>query len=145
MIEADRKALIEAARPKITIDLSGLDKIRRDALTTRDSLLIGEEADYEEAPVAALPPAEEPAEDEAPAPAVLPSEEAETDDLRALLAGQDAGDIIRENYLMPSLAADAINEAMMDEIGDTVLISEGDTLILVEDYIEDIRQYLGGT
>jgi hypothetical protein len=46
---------------------------------------------------------------------------------------------------MPSLAADAINEAMMDEIGDTVLISEGDTLILVEDYIEDIRQYLGGT
>ena len=155
VIEEEMKALIEAARPKITIDLSGLDKIRRDALTTRDSLLIGDEADYEEAPVAALPPAEEPAEDEAPAPAVLPSEEAETNDgpldrvqkeiLRALLAGQDAGDIIRENYLMPSLAADAINEAMMDEIGDTVLISEGDTLILVEDYIEDIRQYLGGT
>ena len=40
VIEADRKAVLEAARPKITIDLSGLEKIRRDALITQDSLLI---------------------------------------------------------------------------------------------------------
>jgi hypothetical protein len=43
VIEADRKAQEEAARPKITIDLSGLDQIRRDALVTRDSLLTADE------------------------------------------------------------------------------------------------------
>ena len=43
VIEADREAAAEAAKPRITIDLSGLDKIRRDAQITRDSLLTEEE------------------------------------------------------------------------------------------------------
>ena len=43
VIEADRAAAVEAAKPKITIDLSGLDKIRRDAQITRDSLLTEDE------------------------------------------------------------------------------------------------------
>ena len=46
-LEADEKARIEAekkaALDRIRIDLSGLDKIRRDALITRDSLLTEEE------------------------------------------------------------------------------------------------------
>ncbi|MBP5291091.1 MAG: TerB N-terminal domain-containing protein, partial [Lachnospiraceae bacterium] len=42
-IEDDRRASEEAAKPKITIDMSGLDKIRRDAIATRDSLLTEEE------------------------------------------------------------------------------------------------------
>ena len=42
-IEKDKKAVIEAARPKITLDLGGLDRIRRDALTTQNSLLTEEE------------------------------------------------------------------------------------------------------
>ena len=45
--EADRKAVIEASRPKITIDLSGLDQIRKDALSTQNSLLTEEEAQAE--------------------------------------------------------------------------------------------------
>ena len=45
VIEADRQAEIEAARPKITIDLSHLEQIREDALITRDSLLTEEELD----------------------------------------------------------------------------------------------------
>ena len=50
VIEIDRRETIEAAKPKINIDLSGLEKIRRDALQTRDSLLTEEElADEQEA------------------------------------------------------------------------------------------------
>ena len=47
VLEADRKAVLEASKPKITIDLSGLDQIRRAASITRDSLLTAEELDGE--------------------------------------------------------------------------------------------------
>ncbi|MDO5486573.1 MAG: TerB N-terminal domain-containing protein, partial [Sarcina sp.] len=43
VIEADRAAKIEAAKPKVHIRFSDLDQIRRDALATRDSLLTEEE------------------------------------------------------------------------------------------------------
>ena len=44
---------------------------------------------------------------------------------------------------MPSVLADAVNEALFDEIGDTVLLCEDDRLILVDDYIGDLEQLLG--
>lgn len=47
VIEAEERAKAEAARPKITIDLSGLDRIRKDANITRDSLLTDSEIDAE--------------------------------------------------------------------------------------------------
>ena len=46
---------------------------------------------------------------------------------------------------MPSVAADAINEVLYDELGDVAVLCEDDTLSLVEDYEEDILQLLGGT
>jgi len=175
VIEEERKALLEAARPKITIDLSDLDRIRRDALVTQESLLVEEEpelhgeigpeaksVDWEKAadidkaedmegkikePMTAdklecnemQPPAEEPYTSD------LPLDPVQLQILRALLAGQDAAKTARENHLMPSVAADSINEALFDEFGDTVILCEGDILFPVEDYIEDLRQYLGGT
>ena len=45
---------------------------------------------------------------------------------------------------MPSIAADTINEALYDEIGDTVLECEDDKLTVVEDYREDVIRLLGG-
>ena len=51
---------------------------------------------------------------------------------------------LRENYLMPSVVADSINEAFFDEIGDNVLECDGDTIAIVEDYREEILQMLGG-
>ena len=45
---------------------------------------------------------------------------------------------------MPSIVADTINEALFDEIGDTVLSCEDDRLSLVEDYCDDLAQILGG-
>ena len=139
VIEADKKARLEAARPKITIDLSGLDQIRRDAAGTRDSLLTGEEPEESDEPE----PAAEPASEQAPTD--LPLDAVQLRILRALLQGGDAAEIIRANHLMPSIAADFINEALFDEFGDTVLLCKGDRLSLVEDYTEELEEYLGGT
>jgi hypothetical protein len=44
---------------------------------------------------------------------------------------------------MLAIEIDAINEALYDEIGDTVIEFDGDTPELVEDYIDDIKQILG--
>ena len=150
-----RRAEEEAARPKITIDFAGLAKIRSDAETTRDSLLTEEETEaaapepiqHEEqiteeeitsAPEAAAFSAAEAAAD-------LPLDGIQIRILRALLAGKNPGGILRENRLTPSIAADGINEALFDEIGDTALLCENDVLALVDDYIPDLQALLGGT
>ena len=137
VIEEDRRAAMEASRPKITVDLGGLEQIRRDAETTRESLLTEEERAEEikapEAPVVA----EEQRE--------LPLDALQIRVLRALLAGRDPEPMVRDAHRMPSLLADEINEALFDEFGDTVLLCEGDRLLLVDDYIEDLENYLGGT
>ena len=44
---------------------------------------------------------------------------------------------------MPSVVADTINEALFDEIGDNVLICDGDEIELVEDYRMDLEDILG--
>jgi hypothetical protein len=44
---------------------------------------------------------------------------------------------------MPEIVADELNEALFDEIGDSVVECDGDEIILVEDYREDIMELLG--
>lgn len=140
-IAADRRASREAARPRLTIDFSGLDRIRRDALATRDSLLTEEER--AEAPE--IVPAERTAPAESvPAGGSALLDEAQTEVLSALLRGGSAEELIEARYLMPSVVADAINEALFDELGDNALECDGDTLSIVEDYREDIARILGG-
>ena len=148
VIEADRKAAAEAARPKITIDLFGLEQIRKDADSTRDSLLTEEElagseevASKEETIETRTQTDENP---EAEEQTDLPLNAVQIRILRCLLQGRDVSAIIKDDHLLPSIVADAINEALFDEIGDTVVECEGDRLELVEDYIEDMEQLLGG-
>ena len=140
-IEEDRKAVIEASRPKIEIDFSSLDKIRTDASYTRDSLLVDEEEPeetvYEEAETEE---AEEPEEfeiDIALEPVYLRI-------VRALLRDENPESILKENRIMASIAADTINEAFYDEIGDSVVESDGDVLVLVDDYRDETAQLIGG-
>ena len=209
VIEEERRAILEASRPKIMIDLSHLPRIREDALKTRDSLLAGipdedgilpgrqDEAPgadkrlREETPEessdgagqacdADAPASESPVEDRGsggrtagglhmeekaegtvtaenraeegmpgrnlPADGTpdLPLSAAEVQILRVLLDGGDPAGIMREHFLMPSIVADTVNEALFAEIGDTALACEDDHLSLVEDYIDDIRSMLGG-
>ena len=168
VIEAEERAKAEAARPKITLDLSGLDRIRKDADVTRDSLLTDSEIDAESQATAQpqdadAPQTSQPEASEMPSPqdahesinASAPSTSSlgasdapdafggRLDDihrqiLTALLNGEDARALIRANHLMTSIVADTINEAFFDEIGDNILECDGDTLTLVEDYREDV-------
>ncbi len=168
VIEADREALIEASRPKITIDLSGLEQIRKDALITQNSLLAAEETVWQEQLSDQPSDADEESgqtdaarelqkidanrelqetdanrEPEEPLPDIR-LDAVHIRILKTILQGDSAAGIIRENHLMPSIAADTINEALFDEIGDTVLFCEDDELFLVEDYTEDLIQLFGG-
>ena len=63
--------------------------------------------------------------------------------LRGLLDGKSVDGIIRGAGLMPSIVADTINEALMDEIGDSVVESQEDGLELVEDYREELERLIG--
>ena len=142
VIAQDRKEKEEAAKPKIVLNLAGLEQIRRDAVKTRDSLLTEEEKqemnEPEEAPAAVQP---EPEPETAPA---VPLDDIQVRILRALLAGNPANDIIRENRLLPSVVADSINEAFFEEIGDSVIEENDGGLALVEDYRNDVGRLLGG-
>ena len=171
VIEADKKAVIEASRPKITIDLSSLEQIRRDAAGTRDSLLTEEELDRSDSAAEAaddqaqeVPPgtAAQQAQEVLPGAAAqqaqeilpgaaavrvpdgLPLDQVQLQILLSLLSGGDGSEILKASHQMPSIAADFINEALFDEIGDTVLICEDNRLMLVEDYIEDLKLLLTG-
>lgn len=225
VIEADRAAKIEAAKPKVHIRFSDLDQIRRDALATRDSLLTEEERqeEYVTAVETALPeysdlmdsgtnkqqfdnsekagtcpersvisagtdPAlddvfagtgTEPAldgvfavtspnhlpgekhsaddiknfseenrlagkmEGKEPCSPALPLDENQRDLLLALLRGESVRERITKQHGMPEIVADELNEALFDEIGDSVVECDGDEIILVEDYREDIMELLG--
>ncbi|MBQ9062828.1 MAG: TerB N-terminal domain-containing protein [Eubacterium sp.] len=174
VIRADEQAAIEAARPKITIDFSGLEQIRRDALVTQNSLLTEEDVAEQELPAVpeqelqntllteedraaqdGMPAGEEPEVQNSAAdlqmPAApeqklpdLPLDPVQIHILQTLLQNNSPDTIIRQHHLMPSLVADTINEALFDEIGDAVLVCDEDQLSLVEDYIEDIEELLGG-
>ena len=63
--------------------------------------------------------------------------------LEKLLAGEDSSSMtawLKEQYLMPSVVVDAVNEALFDEIGDTVLDYDGAVITIVEDYREELAQ-----
>jgi len=144
VIASDREAQLEAMRPKLIIDLSGLDKIRRDASTTRDSLLTEEER-IELAEISEQESYAAPAENPMASMASVSILNAlQTQIVAALLHGESAKDLLASNHLMPSIVADAINEALFDEIGDTCLECDGSTIFIVEDYREDLEQILGG-
>ena len=146
-----RKEAREAAKPKVSLDLSGLDKIREDAGVTRDSLLTEEEMGFEasaataeEAASAAETPEREPG---VPAGYADMSSDVlddfQTAVLRLLLEGSSAASLITENLQMPEIVADSINESLFDDIGDNAVDCNDGELSLVEDYIEDISQIIG--
>ena len=182
VIEADRKAKLEAARPKISIDFSGLDKIRKDALETQDSLLTEEETmgspkaaskqtenskhtgtpeyggdaipDAASIPIpaavpstASMPSAATPSGSafgaSGPSGVSVPLDDMQMQLLRMLLRGEPVQELIAAQHGMPSVIADAINEALFDLIGDTVVECDGETITLVEDYRDNIIGILG--
>ena len=141
VIEAEQKELIEAAKPKISIDLSGLDRIREDALATQNSLLTEEDLVELEEENSSSEPVPETARIMSKGPE-LPLDELHVQILRALLLEDSADEILKTHHLMPSISADTINDALFDEFGDTVLSCEDNKLSVVEDYREDLIDLL---
>lgn len=141
VIEADKQAKIEAARPKINIDLSHLVQIRADAVVTRDSLLTEEDLiEAEKESVTEEIPVSETVIEKV---ATLSLDPMHRQIVVALLDNQPVQELMAANRLMPSIVTDTINEAFFDEIGDNILECEGARLSLVEDYIEDVKLLLG--
>ena len=145
VLEEDRQEEIEAARPKININLSGLEQIRKDADLTRESLLTEEDRkDAEEVPVPYIQvPEQRMAVEEAEPAGISNLDRLHTQILISLIRGEDVRKLLRENMLMPSLAADTINDAFYEELGDIVVECEEDRLVLVEDYIMDLESLIG--
>ena len=146
VLKEERQAEIEAARPKITIDLSNLEQIRQDALITRDSLLTEEETDSAEDYRQKKQQPEEPTQtiNQNETESIAELDATHSRILLDLLRGEAVETYMKVNHLMPSVAADTINDALFDEIGDNVLECDGNTITLVEDYREDILQMVGG-
>ncbi len=124
-IEAQKKA----AAPKVEFDLSKLSGIRKSADAVGQRLMTEEERYVEETPPAT--PAE-PEQDGA-----LP--EPERRFLQLMLYGGDWRGFLAERHLMASVLAEAVNEHLYEEFADTVIAFDGDTPVLVEDYIEDLK------
>ena len=159
-----RKEKEEAERPKLVLDLSRLNGIRRDAEVTRDSLLISEEAEEKDqaqnegkkAPAAKdSPEAGSPVSEAAFVPVLSDTGEqyheacsvsltsVQKEILRRLLAGESVRTVLSAQHLMPSVTAEAINEAFYEEIGDSVMEEIDGDLGLIPDYLEDVRRLLG--
>ena len=161
VLEADRKAAQEALKPKITIDLSGLEQIRRAASITRDSLLTEEEKNEARDGGEPVLPTDNTSIRLSSETAVTKPEPAEAEEegqttfdgldethltiLQTLLRGEKAEGQIRAAHLMPALVVDTINEAFYDEIGDNILEYDGNEISLIEDYREDVAAILGGS
>jgi hypothetical protein len=158
VIEADKAAAREAAKPAIAIDLSHLDKIRRDAQITRDSLLTEEEveetvlpssAENMRTPVPISPKSatievSTPESHAAEVPEIPSLDRTHAEILLSLLRGEPVAERIRSGHLLASVVTDTINEALLEEIGDNVLECDGDKITLVEDYREDLEEILEG-
>ena len=145
VIEADKRAAAEAAKPKITIDMSGLAQIRRNAELTRESLLTEEEREDGEIAVSPVETEVKPTEETASSVSTLFGLDAvQTEILLTMLRGESPDARIRELRLMPTVLADSINEALYDLIGDSVIACDGAELRLVEEYREDLAQLMEG-
>ncbi len=126
-IEDYLKEKKEAEMRQVKVDVSILQRIRDVSIETQKKLIVDEEYDEEET-----------AEEE------ISNETSLTDDeyyfLRCLLYGLSYEDFVRKKALMVSVLADGINEKMFDLFSDTVLVLNGDSAELIEDYTEELKE-----
>ena len=121
----------EAARPKLTLDMSILSGIRKDADQVRDSLIVEEDTALQD-----VYPETEPA---AALPEIQGLDDISAALLRIVLDGGDAAAFSAERKISLAVTIDRINEALYDMLGDTALEFEGDTPVVVEDYRRELE------
>lgn len=135
--EARREA-IRKARESVSIDMSQLGNIRRDADVVRDALIVEESAQdilAGEAPLEmSVPEKETPAKDETGAE----TGSEETEFINILLANGDYGAFLRQKHIPAGVMVENINNKAMETIGDIVIEDDGGKITIIEDYIDDI-------
>lgn len=119
----------EAEKRQVRVDTSVLQRIREVSLETQKKLIVEEEEEAEE---------QEKITEE------IVNETSLSDDeyyfLRCLLYGAPYGDFVKKKSLMVSVLADAINEKMFDMFCDTVILLDGDSAEVIEDYTEELKE-----
>ncbi len=146
------KEKTEALRPKIEVDFSKLDRIRKDAEVVKEALLTEEDtaADNDSNTVLIAADQEETAEFPSATATTAPPTAAssQTDAfftseeerfLQLLLEGDDWKAYLRSIHIPPGVMAENINDKMMDELGDIVLDDDGSGLTIIDDYLDDIK------
>lgn len=124
-------------QPKIDIDLSKLENIRRISLVTRNKLIVEEEPADEN--IADAPQANTPQNAE---PENCGFDPLFTLLIRRIIQNGDCEALARENGFMLSVLIDSANEAFFEEFGDNVISFEGDSPIITEDYLDDLKGML---
>ncbi len=127
----EKRKIAEA--PKIEIDLSQLDSIRKAAEITRDKLIVEEVTPDITEMQSSEPETVQEAENDSP----LDAEESAF--LKALLNGGDWKEQARAAGRMCSILADSINEKLFDLFGDTVIDFSDETPVLIEDYTDELK------
>lgn len=157
-VDAQIAALIETREAeeamRVRIDRSALGHIRSASVRTREALLTDEERgeDVVGIPVGERDDVAAPGAESA-APETCDNDQVPQVDvgtgpltgeqvgmLRALLAGEPVPKGAGGTFV--SLMVDAVNEAFLDVVGDTVVEFDGDDPVLVEDYEQDVRDAL---
>ncbi|MBR2835239.1 MAG: TerB N-terminal domain-containing protein [Coriobacteriales bacterium] len=139
----------------VEFNFAELGSIRSAAVKTMESLLVDEERDSIEQAPAEKPAIQEPLQNDvepmlekesseqsipAQAPAFLDPEEAAF--LKSLLENKQLSSMDIPQGISIDMLVDRLNEKFFDHIGDTIIEFDGLTPQLIEDYREDIRQYL---
>jgi hypothetical protein len=127
---------------EIRIDLSLLGNIRSPPDSTREKLLVDDEDEYlsEEIPETPAVDTPETIDDDESGHSLLDT--AEQLFLAALLSGGNYKEAAKKSGSMPSILADSINDKLFDEFGDTVIDFSSDSPQIIEDYAEDLKNYI---
>ncbi|MDO4648581.1 MAG: TerB N-terminal domain-containing protein [Eubacteriales bacterium] len=139
-IEEDRKESL----PKVTFNLDLLDQIRDSSDQIGEKLLTEEERAAEDTPVAEVSLPENASGtheciDSSQAVTTCPLSGNELEFMRMLLYGGDLSAFLARTHLMSSILAENINEIFYDEFMDTVIDFDGDTPVIIEDYLQDLK------
>lgn len=120
----------------VSLDLSKLQAIRQAADHTRDMLIVEEEQEIPPISVAQEPINTVPKTEAAQ---LAELDEIECRFIQCLLQGQPYDELLRPTGRMVSLMVDAINEALWERFGDTVIEFDGNIPVILEDYREELK------
>ena len=135
----------ESTKIVVTVDNVSLDRIRREALETQESLIVEEQSesfDFVPDSIAALPDntvvfdAESPPMSDIWEKLKHALSETELQALELILQGESIRKYADDHNIMPEVLADSINEKAMDFIGDNIL---DDELTIYEDYENQVK------